>query len=232
MKRFYKTSSIGTVEGGFSVLLDGKPVRTPAKAPLTLPNRALAEAVAAEWADQGDKIVPDTMPQMTLSATAIDRVTVAAAQVAADAAGYAGSDLLCYRADTPVELAQRQAEGWDPVLAWASERYDVQFQTTAGLMPVDQPEETRARFRSVAESFDPFQLTAVHVLTTATGSVLLALAVVEGRCAPAEAFALSRIDETYQEELWGVDEEAAKRRDRLAREIDQAHRFLTLLASA
>ncbi|MDW3205884.1 MAG: ATP12 family protein [Alphaproteobacteria bacterium] len=232
MKRFYKESSVGEVEGGFTVLLDGKTVRTPAKAALVLPTRALAEAVSSEWAEQGDKVVPDSMPMMTLAATAIDRVAAARGDVAADAAGYAGSDLLCYRAETPIELAQRQAEGWDPVLAWAGERYDVQFNTTAGIMPVDQPEETRARFRAVAESFDAHHLTAVHVMTTATGSFLLALAVVEGHCEPASAFALSRIDETYQEELWGVDEEAAARRDRLAREIDQAHRFLTLLAPA
>lgn len=232
MKRFYKECSVGAVDGGFTVLLDGKPVRTPAKAALVLPTRALAEAVAEEWAEQGDKIVPDTMPMMTLSATAIDRVTAAKADVAADAAGYAGSDLLCYRADTPVELAQRQAEAWDPVLAWAGERYDVQFTTTAGVMPVDQPEETRARFQAVATSLDPLRLTAVHIMTTATGSFLLALAVVEAHCEPAVAFDLSRIDETYQEELWGVDEEAAARRDRLSREIHQAHRFLTLLADA
>lgn len=229
MKRFYKSADTAPEGDGTTVRLDGKPVRTPGGAPLILPTPALADAVAAEWAAQQEKIIPDTMPMMSLGATAIDRVVPNRAAVAAEAAGYAGSDLLCYRADSPADLAARQAAAWDPVLAWAAARYDVRFEITVGVMPVDQPAETRARFLGVAEAMDPFSLTATHVLTTALGSFLLALGAVEGEYAPDEAFALSRIDETYQEELWGTDEEAAARRDRLFREVAQAHRFLGLL---
>ena len=232
MKRVFETASVvALADGAFTVALDGRAVRTPAKAALALPTEALADGVAAEWNAQGDQIVPDTMPLMTLAATAIDRVIPNRAAVAAEAAGYAGSDLLCYRADTPLELAQRQAEGWDPILDWAKRRYDVSFVVTVGLMPVDQPDETVSRFQSVAAEFDAFPLTALHVLTTAFGSFLLALAVAERARGVEEIFALSRIDETYQEELWGADEEAEKRRDRLHREVVTADQYLGLLAN-
>lgn len=233
MKRVFEAASVIAVNGGgHTVALDGRPVRTPAKEPLHLPTEGLAAEIAAEWNAQGDKIVPDSMPLMTLAATAIDRVIPNHAAVAAEAAGYGGSDLLCYRADTPLELAQRQADGWDPVLDWATARYDVSFTVTAGLMPVDQPAETLTRFHTVAAEFDSFALTAVHVLTTAFGSFVLALSVVEKAQKIDEAFALSRIDETYQEELWGTDEEAEKRRSRLHAEVVSAHHFLTLLRVA
>lgn len=232
MKRFYKQAGIQEAEGGFHVCLDGKPVRTPAKAPMLLPTQALAQAIADEWEAQDDKIIPDSMPQMTLAATAIDRVIPNAGAVAEEAAGYAGSDLLCYRADGPEDLVARQVEGWDPVLDWAQSRYDVRFAVTAGLMPVDQPAETVERFQAVAKAVDPFALTALHVLTSAFGSFILALAVLEEERSPADAFALSRIDETHQEELWGIDEEAAARKDRLSREVEQAKRYLDLLGSS
>ena len=232
VKRVYEVAAaVPLDEGGYTVTLDGRAVRTPAKAALALPTLVLAEGVAAEWDAQGDKVVPDSMPLMTLAATAIDRVIPNHAAVAAEAAGYAGSDLLCYRADTPVELAQRQADGWDPVLEWAQSRYDVTFAVTAGLMPIDQPEETLARFQGVAVELEPFALTAVHVLTTAFGSFLLALSVVEKAQSVEEAFQLSRIDETYQEELWGSDEEAEKRRARLHAEVHSADHYLSLLTS-
>lgn len=228
MKRFYREAVARPGSEGHCVELDGRAVRTPAGASLSLPTLALAEAVAAEWAAQEDKIVPDTMPLMSLCATTIDRVMPGREAVAAEAASYAGSDLLCYRAETPVELATRQAEGWDPILDWAKQRFDVHFAVTTGIMPVDQPAETKARFQDVAAALDPYDLAATHVLTTALGSFLLALAVIEGRLDPSAAFALSRIDETYQEELWGTDEEAAARRDRLAREIADAKRLFDL----
>lgn len=226
MKRFYKQAEAAACEGGHTVHLDGRPIRTPAKAPLVVPTPALADAIRDEWAAQGDKIDPDSMGFMTLAATTIDRVIPNHAAVAAEAAGYAGSDLLCYRAESPPELATRQAEAWDPVLDWARDRYDVTFTVTAGLMPVDQPEETRARFLTVAQGYDPFALTAVHVMTTACGSFLLALAIAEGRLSAEQGLDASRVDETYQEELWGLDDEAQARKERLRREVGQAAEFL------
>lgn len=229
MKRVYKAVSTAAERGGHQVLLDGRPVHTPGRAPLLLPSGALAKAVAAEWDAQEERVRPDTMPMMALSATAIDRVMPNHAAVAHEAAGYAGSDLLCYRADTPVELARRQAEAWDPVLDWARTRYDVDFVTTAGLMPVDQPQETVMRFRALAAELDAFPLAALHVMTTVCGSFLLALAVYEDAMQPEEAFALASVDDAYQAELWGEDADAAARRRRLAAEVVDAKRFLRLL---
>lgn len=231
MKRFYKTADVAASEAGNgpTVRLDGRPVRTPGKAPLVLPTEPLAEAVAAEWAAQGDKIVPDTMPLMSLAATAIDRVVGNHQAVAAEAAGYAGTDLLCYRADTPIELAQRQAEAWDPVLDWARSQFNARFEVTLGLMPVDQPVETVSRFQDVMAARNAFDLTALHVMTTAYGSLLLALSVDAGAMTAARALDASRVDEIFQAELWGEEEEAEKRRERLSREVEAASRFLELL---
>ena len=230
-RRFYKIAAVESGGNGHFITLDGRRVRTPAGAPLFLPARALARAVATEWNTQEETIVSERMPLMSLSATAIDWVIPNFGDVAAAMAGYAGSDLLCYRAGSPPELAVRQAEGWDPILNWASVRYDARFEVTAGIMPVDQPEETCARFRTVAAGMDPFTLTAAHVLTMVLGSFLLALAVLERVRAPTDAFALSRLDETYQEEFWGIDEEATARRDRLSAEVANAQRFLDLLGA-
>ncbi|MAO91197.1 MAG: ATPase [Rhodospirillaceae bacterium] len=229
MKRFYKSAAAVQTESGYMVNLDGRPVRTPARAPLVLPGLALGEAVAAEWNAQGDKIIPDTMPLMSFASTAIDRVSGAMEAVAAEASGFAASDLLCYRADQPIELAQRQADAWDPLLDWARTRYDVTFSVTTGIMPVEQPAENKARFTAVALAFDPHTLTGLHVMTTAYGSFLLALAVVEGRLTAPEALAISRVDETFQAELWGTDEEAEKRHQRLLREVTSAQHFIELL---
>jgi chaperone required for assembly of F1-ATPase len=231
MKRFYKAASAeAEADGGATVRLDGRPVRTPGKAALVLPTLALARAVAAEWDAQAEKVVPDTMPLMSLAATAIDRVIPNRDVVAAEAAGFAGTDLLCYRAESPLELAQREADVWDPVLDWARDRFDVRFEVARGLMPVDQPLETVPRFRAAVATRDPFELTALHVMTTAYGSLILALSVVEGAMSAERALEISRVDETYQSELWGVEEEAEKRHQRLYREVLAAERFLALLS--
>ena len=229
MKRFYKSSTAVETDGGFAVHLDGRAVRSPAKAPLILPTLALAQAVSDEWNAQGDKIVPDSMAQMSLGSTAIDRVVPNREVVADEAAGFAGSDLLCYRAERPESLTALQMEGWDPILDWAAQRYDVHFDTTAGIMPIAQPDATLSRMRDVAHALNPFELTAVHVMTTAYGSFLLALSVFNGERTPQQALDLSRIDEAHQAERWGEEEEARKRRERLSGEVEAAHRFLTLL---
>jgi chaperone required for assembly of F1-ATPase len=229
MKRFYKSARAMVDQEGFTVCLDDKAVRTPAGKPLLLPTRVLAEAVAFEWDNQDEKIIPQTMPMMSLGATAIDRVTPDLDEVAQDVARYAGSDMLCYRADSPLELRERQIKGWDPILDWARHRYDVTFDVTTGVMPIAQPEATQARFHQVTASLDNFNLAGVHVMTTVLGSILLALSVYEGRLCAEDAFQLSRLDETCQEELWGVDQEAAVRREHLFSEIRNAKRFLNLL---
>ena len=237
MKRFYKTAEaapaavVDKVEAaeGHPVLLDGKPIRTPSRAHLVVPSAALADAIAAEWAAQSEKIDPSTMPMMTLAATALDRVVPQVEAVAGDAAAYAGSDLLCYRTDDWPELAAAQAEGWQPLLDWAAETYGARLHVTEGVMPVAQDNAALMLFARALGGLDPFRLTAVHVMTTALGSLVLALAVLEGRLGPTEAFRLSILDERFQAERWGEDAEAAQGRERLAREIEEAHAYLALL---
>ena len=217
--------------GGFGVALDGKPVRTPAKHPLVLPSRAAAEAVAAEWAAQGEHVVPDAMGLTRLANTAIDRVASQPGAVAAETAKYAATDLLCYRAAEPAELAALQAALWQPVLDWAAARFGARLIVATGILPVEQPPESLAALARALAALDPFHLTAVADLTGLCGSLLLALAVAEGRLSPDSAIEAALADENYQTRRWGEDEEAAERRRRIARDIHVAARFAACLGA-
>lgn len=228
MKRFYKTAGLAAAEGGFHVVLDGKPVRTPAGDPLTLPNARLAEAVAEEWRHQGEEIVPVAMPLLRLANTAQDGIRRHRAETIAAILRFGENDLICYRAaDAPV-LSARQREAWDPWLAWAAHHLDAGLRAEDGIAPVIQPEGALAALGAALDELDEYDLAALHVMASITGSLVLALAVARGVLGPAEAFALSRIDETYQNERWGVDREAQARAEALACELDVAARFLTL----
>ncbi len=227
MKRFYKEVSVAEGEGGFRVLLDGKPVRTPAGYSLALPTRALAEAIAEEWRGQGDAIDPVSLPFLKLANTVIDGVAANRAEVITAILRFGENDLLCYRAHQPLELAQLQAEGWDPVLAWARRRHGVEFILVEGFAHADQPLATLEAFRAALESHDSFSLAALHVIASIAGSVVLALALAEGELVPARVFALSRIDEDYQAGKWGRDDEAEIRASNLVRELDKAAAFIT-----
>jgi chaperone required for assembly of F1-ATPase len=204
-------------------------VRTPAKALLALPTRALAEAVAEEWSGQREHIDPATMPLTRLANSAIDGVRGREAEVRADIVRYAGSDLLCYRAFEPEELVRRQAELWDPVLAWAREAFGVRFAVAQGLMPRAQPPAATAAIAAALEGFDTFGLAALHVMTTLTGSALLALAQARGRLTAEQAWTAAHVDEDWQIGKWGEDEEAAARRQRRWWEMQAAGRMLALL---
>lgn len=237
MKRFYERVSVertqeeGANRAVYVIALDGRIVKSPAKADLFLPTQALAEAVADEWQSQGEQIVPASMPMMTLVSTAVDRVIPQKDAVAAEAASYAASDLLCYRADAPAELVKAQTEGWDPVLAWATQQYEVAFEVTQGVMPVAQPNATLMILAREAGRFDAFALTAVHTLTAALGSFILALAVVEGELDIERAVTLSQIDEDHQAALWGRDEEALQRREKIKADSLSAAAYLSLLST-
>lgn len=209
-KRFWTEAQAVEVPGGHTVTLDGRPVRTPAKAPLLLPTHALAQAVAAEWQAQTGKVNPATMPLSRIAHSAIDQVAPQFDAVARMLAAYGGSDLLCYRAEGPRALTDRQAAGWDPVLDWAAEVLGAPLHCTRGVMPVDQPAASLAALTAHLRAFSPFQLSAVHDLVAIPGSLVLALAVTGGRLAADAAFDLSRIDEVWQAELWGMDDEAAE----------------------
>jgi chaperone required for assembly of F1-ATPase len=226
MKRFYKDVTVAEGEGGFRVLLDGRAVKTPAKNELLLPTRALAEAVAQEWREQGEEIVPAIMPMLKLANTAIDGVAANRAAVIAAILRFGENDHLCYRAIQPADLAARQAEAWDPVLAWAQKRFGVQFIVVRGHTHADQSPQTLAALRAVLEKQDEFTLAGLHVIASIAGSLVLALALLAGECSAARVFALSRIDEDYQADKWGRDREAEARAAGLSREIQNAARFI------
>jgi chaperone required for assembly of F1-ATPase len=227
MKRFYKEVTVGEAEGGFCILLDGKPVKTPARNALLLPTPALARAVAAEWAGQGDEIVATAMPLLRLANTVIDGVAINRADVIGAILRFGENDLLCYRAHQPPALAQRQRAGWDPLLEWAKLRLSARMTVAEGVGHVDQSLEALTALREAMSGYDAFTLAGLHVIASITGSLVLALAVTEGATSGVEAFQLSRIDETYQAEKWGEDTEAVKRTAALAHELDKAVELIT-----
>ena len=202
MKRFWTVAAAVPAGDAWTVTLDGKPVRTPARAPLALPTRALAEAIAGEWDAQGPEVRPLEMRLTGLANAAIDR---AGAEIAAALAGYGAHDLTCYRAEGPPELVARQAAAWDPWLAWATRRYDVAFSVTNGVIAVDQPAPTLARLRAAVEALDRFALAGLHPVVSVSGSLVLGLAVAEGALAADDAGDAGEIDAAWQAERWGDD---------------------------
>jgi chaperone required for assembly of F1-ATPase len=207
-------------------------VRTPARALLVAPTAALAAAIAQEWQEQGETIAPATMPLMRMTATAIDRIPGQRSAVEADLLGFAASDLLCYRATSPVELVERQARLWQPVLDWAALKLDAALLVTHDLAHVEQPPQALAALARRLEALDALELTAVHTVTVSTGSLVLALAVLEGEIDAREAFEAGHADELYGLEVWGEDAEARVRLDALAADIVAAERLLSLLRTA
>ena len=231
MKRFYKNASAQAVEGGFAIALDAKTLLTPAKLPLVVPRLALAEAVADEWQAQVDEVRPHTMPLMRLASTAIDLVAKRHAEVVAEIANFAETDLVCYRAEHPAELVARQHAIWQPLADWATLRYDAPLAVTSGIVPVAQKPTTLHALAVAVAAYEPMALTALHAATTASGSLVIALALMEGRLDAEGAFAASQLDESFQIEQWGEDYEAADRRAALKVDIAAAARFVALLRS-
>lgn len=229
-KRFYKLASVSDV-APFQILLDGRPVKTPKKRPLAVPTRALAEAIAEEWQAQQEFVDPSRMPLTRFANTAIDAVSETQDAVAADIVAYAGSDLVCYRAETPDELVVRQARAWNPIVAWADEALSATFKAVPGVVHVPQSPEALAAVAEALKPHDAFRLTGLHVLTTLMGSALLALALAAGAITPDGAWADAHVDEDYQISLWGEDAEAVARRRGRRAEFDAAYRWLTLLSS-
>ncbi|MBW6506123.1 MAG: ATPase [Rhodobacteraceae bacterium] len=207
-KRFWKAAAVTEAEAGFGVALDGRAVKTPGKALLVLPSRALAAAIAAEWDAQQGQIDPRTMPLTRTANSAIDKVTPQRAEVAALIADYGGTDHLCYRAATPAALRAQQDAAWQPLLAWAATRYGAPLRVAEGVVPIDQPPDALARLTAVVASMDPFELAALHDLVAVTGSLILGLAVAEGHLNAASAWVCARIDEDWQILHWGDDDEA------------------------
>lgn len=229
MKRFYTDAGVVPADGGWGVTLDGRPVRTPARAALVVPARALADAVAGEWTAQVGEIKPATMPLTGLSNAAIDRVGPERESFAASLAAYAATDLLAYRAEAPGPLVARQSEAWDPLLAWATARYDVALVTTTAIQHVAQPPGALARIATAYAALDPFQLAALSLVVTITGSAIIGLAFAEGYIDAAGAWSAGHLDELWQAEQWGADPLAAAAQAERQASLAAAERLLALL---
>lgn len=227
-KRFWKQAVAEACDGGFTVKLDGRAVKTPARRPLVLPSLAMAQTIAAEWDAQQGMVKPDTMPATRAANSALDKVAEQFSEVADLLAAYGASDLLCYRATGPAELIARQAAAWDPLLEWCAATLDAPLLSTQGVVHIAQPEASIARLSALVHGFTPFQLAAVHDLIAISGSLVLALAVTRGRISVERAWELSRIDETWQNELWGVDEDAAALEALKRQALIEAARFFAL----
>jgi len=226
VKRFYQQAKADSEN---RILLDGRSVKTPARADLASPTASLAEAIADEWNAQAETIDPRAMPLTGLANAAIDRIAPDRAAFALGLAAYGESDLVCYRADGPAPLVARQAELWDPILAWAQQRYDAVFELATGVIHMRQPDETVARLRAAVAVRTPFELAGLSPLVTISGSLLIALAVAEGALGLDDAWAAATLDEQWQAEQWGEDAEAVAALAARQRDFAAAARFLALL---
>ena len=230
MKRFYKNAAVGEADDGFHIVLDGKVLKTPARANLVVPSVALAEAIAGEWGSAAETIDPQTMPLTRLAFAAIDSVAHHRDKIVHAVTSFGHSDLLCYRAEAPQELIARQAAAWDSMLDWAAERYGAQLTVTSGISHAAQPENALAALERAVQTHDDFALAALHTAASITSSLVLALALSDSRLNAGVAFAIATIDESFQAEKWGRDAEADARLARLLSELSAAEHFLRLLA--
>ncbi len=237
-KRFYARASWAAVPpgeddgrtgAGFRVLLDGKAVKTPAKAEMVLPTRALTEAIAAEWQALGEEVEVRSLVLTGLAWAAIDRVGPGRERVVEELAGFGAHDLVCYHAETPADLAARQREQWRPLLDWAARALDAPLAVTTGVVSIEQPSEALAALRRALVAQDDFELTALSAAAGAAGSLVIGLALVAGRIDAAAAFDAAQLDESYQIERWGEDPEAARRGGAIKADLEAAARFLALL---
>lgn len=229
MKRFYKAAKAVETPAGWAVTLDGKPIRTPAKAAFMTPGRALAAAAAGEWMAQEKQVKPAEMPITRAVNTAIDRTAPEHEAVVEIVAAYGGTDLVSYRAEAPEGLRARQAAAWDPLVGWAEAAHGARLVVTTGVMHALQPEDGQRRLRAAVAAHDAFRLTALYDLVALSGSLVIALAVAARRLEAGEGWRLSRVDESWQEEFWGIDAEAAAMAARKERDFKAAAQFLELL---
>ena len=231
LRRFYKRVEVAAADGGgFAVRLDGRPVRTPGKRPLVAPSRAVAERIAAEWAAQGEVIEPMSMSATRLANSAIDGVAATLSETKAAIAQYAEADLVCYRAATPEALVALQAAAYDPIVAWARDALGASLATTVGVAHVAQPETALAAARAAVEAYaDPFAVAALHVMTSLTGSLMIALMTAKGALSLDAAWRAAHVDEDFQIARWGEDDEAKRRHAARWRNFDAAAKVLAEL---
>jgi len=230
VKRFWKEVTVEVAGEGWAIRLDGRPVKTPARAQLQVPTEALANAIADEWRAVGETIDPRAMPLTGLANAAIDRVAPARETCAKGLANYAEADLACYRSEGPSALVEREEREWDKLLGWARRRFDVDFVTTSGLMHVAQPAATVERLSHAVAALDPFRLAGLSPLVTVGGSLVAALAVLEKAMTPEEAWDAVSVDDSWQIEQWGADAEAEAALANRRRDFMAAARFLDLIS--
>ncbi len=234
MRRFWDRASIAEQSGGFAILLDAKPMRIPGGAPLVIPGRALADAIAAEWqaagGANGGQLTFDAVPLTRLAGTAQDRVAPDPGPVAAELARYAETDLLCYRAERPEALVVRQARLWQPWLDWLEQAHGARLEPTEGIIHRAQDPAALALVRAAMAGQTPFALAALGIAVPALGSAALGLALAGGALDATQAHGLSCLDELFEVEAWGEDAEARRRRDAVAADIALAERFMRLSA--
>ncbi len=230
-KRFYESAEAAAAEGGYGIALDGKPVRTPAGRPLAVPGLALATGIAEEWMVQGETIDRETMPLTRLACTALDLVPGRRADIVAEVAAYAETELVCYRTDEPPALARRQAAAWQPLVDWAAERHGAHLAVTSSITPIAQAPAALEALRDAVSGEDDFALAGLGLATRSFGSLVIALAMRVGRLDARAAADASLVDERYQLERWGEDAELASRCARIARDAADAERLFRLLAA-
>lgn len=229
MKRFWKEVEVALQDGGWGIALDGRPVRTPHRAPLVVTSLALAEAIAAEWREQGETIDPSNMPMTGIANAAIDLASPDPAAFAEPVAAYAATDLFCYRDDRDAMLQAEQVAAWNPLLTWAEARFGIEFVITQGILPVDQPRATIAALRVAVFAIDPWRMAALTPLVTIGGSLVAGLARIEEAFDAELLWEAVSLDELYQERRWGADAQAQAQRAAHKRDWDNAARFLGLL---
>jgi chaperone required for assembly of F1-ATPase len=232
VKRFYRQVGVVADERGHRVLLDSRPLRTPARRVLIAPSSALAEAIAAEWQAQGEAIEPQTMPLTRLASTVVDRMPEQRAAAIEELLGYASTDLLCYRAAEPLDLVRRQQHAWQPLLDWAEETYGIRLAVTTSILPLAQAEAALGNLPAALAALDDWPLIGLHAATTALGSLILGLALACGRIDAAEALGASLLDEDFEIERWGREAEAERRQAALRRDVEAAATFLARLPAA
>lgn len=230
LERGFQAVAVGPCDGGFALTLDRRRLLTPMRTPIVVPGAALAEAIATEWRTQGRKIAPATMPLTRIAFTALDRVAARRAEVVEELTAYAGTDMLCYRADEPEELVRRQEAVWQPLLDWLAVRFQAPLVATRGIVPLPQPAASLAALARALGALDNLRLAAVAVTAAAAGSLAIALALAEARLDAEAAFAAAELDAIHQMERWGEDSEAARRRAEIRSDLEAAERFLRLLS--
>ena len=228
MKRFWNATSVLPEGAGFAIRLDSRPLKLPSGRALTVPFRALAEAIAAEWETAGTNFTPDDLPLTRLATTAQDRVRLHREEIISQLAAYGMNDLLCYRAEGPPGLTQREAGEWDPWIGWLDRQFGIRLKSTSGVMPLRQAPECRDIFTAQLARMDEYQLAGLGVIVPALGSLVLALAVEAGALAPDAACRCASLGELWQETRWGMDTEAAARRRIIAEDVAVSARFMVL----